>query len=171
MYRAAMKAFLGNLVRLGNSKAQSILRKPQGFLNEALHAQERIDRPDRMQSRPTRVEIEITNRCNYSCIHCLRSIHQKDCAFGDISLENFESILGQFIRATHVSLSGIGEPMLHPLLCDFAAVARRKLASSTIGVETNGSLLDREMTERVLASELNEVVVGLDAAFPHTYRK
>lgn len=171
MYGAIMKGFVERFAQLGGPKGRRLLSSALASANEVLHARERTERPECMRSFPTHVEIELTNRCNYSCAHCLRPVHVKDCVVGDISFDAFERIIAQFPRVTRVSLSGIGEPLLHPLLFEFAALTRRRLPSATIAVETNGALVDRVMAGRLLASELNEIIVGIDAAFPKTYRK
>jgi len=170
MYGAIMKAFLKTLSQLA-PKSRTVVSSPLVLANEILHARERVDCPVWMRSFPTHVEIELTNRCNYSCVHCLQPVRAKDCTQGDVSFNAFERIIAQFPRATRVLLSGIGEPLLHPLLFEFAALTRRRLPSTTIAIETNGALLDRETAGRLLASDVNEVIVGIDAAFPKTYRK
>ena len=57
--------------------------------------------------------VELTNRCNFSCVHCFRN---NNCSGSpDFPLSFYEKILKEAhsYRARHIALTG-GEPTLHP---------------------------------------------------------
>jgi MoaA/NifB/PqqE/SkfB family radical SAM enzyme len=166
-----MGAIAGRVRRLREEGAYSVLLRPHVVLNDAIHQRERNVRPEVMRSRPTHVEIEVTNRCNLACIQCLRSQGLKPYDLGDVSPSDFARILAQFPEALHVCLNGFGEPLMHPRFFDLVAHTRQRLPWAKISIYTNGILLDAVMAERVLLSDLSEINVSIDAAFPETYRK
>jgi MoaA/NifB/PqqE/SkfB family radical SAM enzyme len=134
-------------------------------------ARELRERPLTMRSRPTSVEIELTNRCNLACIQCLRSRGLKPYELGNMTPENFERILVQFPDTLNLGLNGFGEPLLHPRFFDLLAHARSKLPWAKIMIYSNGMRLDEATCERLPESGLTEVNVSIDAATPVTYKK
>lgn len=80
------------------------------------------------------VLIELTNRCNLACVHCIDSRHRTD---GDMKIEIIEKILSN-ARAQgfdFLSLTG-GEPTLHP---EFETIIKMTAeAGYTFGFVSNG---------------------------------
>src|SRR5690242_345592 len=97
-----LTALRHNLRRLHESRAYELLLHPGVLARHAQFQQEREARPLVMNSTPSSIEIEITNRCNLACVQCLRSQGLKPYALGDISLDEFARILDQFPNAIHV---------------------------------------------------------------------
>ena len=82
----------------------------------------------------SRIVIELTNRCNLSCLHCFDERH---VATGDLALEILDKVLleGKACGIDHVCFTG-GEPTIHP---EFHDIIRRVCeADYTFSFVTNG---------------------------------
>jgi radical SAM protein with 4Fe4S-binding SPASM domain len=60
-----------------------------------------------------------------------------------------------------------GEPFLHPKLTDMIAYARSK--KTRVTVSTNGHFLTEEITEKILASGLNRLIIAMDGTDRESY--
>jgi MoaA/NifB/PqqE/SkfB family radical SAM enzyme len=157
--------------KLRDNDAFSILAHPGVVANYLLHQGELRLRPQVMRSRPTGVEIELTNRCNLACVQCLRSRGLKAYELGEMGRETFGRVLSQFPQVINLSLNGFGEALQHPQFFELVADARRRLPWAKIGIYTNGNLIDDARAERLVGSGLTELNVSIDAARPETYRR
>jgi len=66
-----------------------------------------------------------------------------------------------------VFFGGFGEPLSHPSIVDM--VARVKALDATVELITNGTLLTREMSRRLIEAGLDMLWVSLDGATPESY--
>ena len=113
------------------------------------------------QDLPNKVYLELTTECNLDCAMCIR--HSWRDEGGSMSRGTFEAALaglGGMESITTVSLSGFGEPMVHPGFWDF--LARLKAAGLYVEVITNGLCLDAASAGRLMDLELDRVIVSLD---------
>jgi MoaA/NifB/PqqE/SkfB family radical SAM enzyme len=107
------------------------------------------------------IDIEVTNRCNATCDFCPREMTPKQ---GFMAFDVFEQSvkrikelnLGENLR---VSITGLGEPTLHPRLVDCV----KHLADNGItpAVTSNGSRLTPELIERLLDAGLKKMVLSV----------
>lgn len=121
------------------------------------------------------VDIIPFKTCTFDCIYCeLGKTTQK--TIGPTDSIRPEAVLAElegFISSTpvtidHITLSGSGEPTLHPDL-DLIIKEIKKMVSVPVSVITNGSLLYKEeVLARVLEADI--VVPSLDASDPETYK-
>jgi MoaA/NifB/PqqE/SkfB family radical SAM enzyme len=103
------------------------------------------------------LQIETTRRCNLDCIMCMRTnLGDQDLM---LDLDGFKVALdsGDF---DHAALHGWGEPLLNPAVFDMVAYARTRGVRTEI--TTNGTLV-MKMLDRILASGLDTLVIGLSA--------
>ncbi len=116
--------------------------------------------------RPERIQIEITNRCNYTCGMCPResfNLPEKD-----ISLDLFKKIIdrlapfsGKGLKTPYnITLTGWGEPLLHPALMDMIVYTKDK--GHNVGVTTNGLLL-APFVEIFIEKALDKLTISLDS--------
>lgn len=110
--------------------------------------------------RPERIQIEITNRCNYSCGMCPRDLF--NLPNEDIPFGLFKKIID---RITHnnsfnITLTGWGEPLLHPALRDMIIYAKSK--GHNVGATTNGLLL-ASFIEEFVNIPLDKLTISLDS--------
>lgn len=121
------------------------------------------------QGMPLEYSIELTNRCNLKCAMCPRQ-EQPRRGLGDMTPATFARIIAQsrqHLEFTYLHLAG--EPLLHPRLAECIAQAAGQGVQT--GLSTNGTLLDREQAEMLLASPLASLTISLDGTDAETYRK
>ena len=120
---------------------------------------------------PRQIYIEVTNYCNSLCVSCPLT-YDHFLAFEPkhhLSWDNFRRIVDQLPRIDRAVLHGIGEPLLNRDLPRF--VAHLKARGATVLFNTNGILLDERRGDELVAANLDEVRVSLDAATPELYAK
>ena len=116
--------------------------------------------------RPERIQIEITNRCNYTCGMCPResfNLPEKD-----ISPDLFKKIIDRLAPFSekgmetpyNVTLTGWGEPLLHPALMDMIVYTKDK--GHNVGVTTNGLLL-APCIDKFIGKALDKLTISLDS--------
>ena len=108
--------------------------------------------------RPERIQIEITNRCNYTCGMCPRESF--NLPENDIPYDLFKNIIDHLDSTYNVTLTGWGEPLLHPALLDMIIYSKDK--GHNVGVTTNGLLL-APFIERFIEIPLDKLTISLDS--------
>jgi MoaA/NifB/PqqE/SkfB family radical SAM enzyme len=115
-----------------------------------------------------RVYIEPTNRCNLNCVTCIRN--SWDEPLGEMSSAVFSRIvesLKTLPAPPSVLLGGLGEPLSHPCIVD--AVRELKSLGSFVELITNGTLLSKDLSKRLIDAGLDMLWVSLDGATPESY--
>ncbi|MBR2432352.1 MAG: SPASM domain-containing protein [Clostridia bacterium] len=103
----------------------------------------------------TRAYIEITNVCNKCCSFC----HKTKRAPRLMNMEEFSLICDKLSGVTqYLYLHVMGEPLTHPLICDFISHAKDK--GFKVAITTNGSLLER-LGERIVEAGVYKVNLSL----------
>ena len=127
----------------------------------------------RLQKKPTKLpeivpwnpvfaNIEITTFCNFSCRYCARTILRSNDEI--MSRKLYEELLDLLPSAYRITLVGLGEPLLHPQLEEFIALA--KIRGRRVGLVTNAQLLDEKRSEEILAAGLDSIIFSLDSVDP-----
>ena len=107
-----------------------------------------------------RVYVEITNICNMACTFC----HGHSRKPARMDNDRFARVLSQLIGKTeYIYYHLMGEPLTHPDLPDFIAMAAEKGFKSVI--TTNGTLLAKR-EEELLGGGLHKVSISL-----HSFEK
>lgn len=114
---------------------------------------------------PIHLQIEPTSYCNYRCLMCdhRRAIPSPS----HMPVEKFRGIIER-VKPFFVTLSGYGEPLLHPDLPDMIRIV--KSAGAGVNTTTNGFLLGRRAHELV-DTGLDTINISLDAATADNYRR
>ncbi len=124
---------------------------------------------------PLFVNVDLTRRCNLRCIGCRfhsplldRSPPKEEPS--DIEPDLFYQLCAELQRlgTRSVTLTGEGEPLLHPSLP--ALVRSAKEAGFDLTLVTNGTLLDDAIVERLVDARLDQIKVSLWAGSPEDYR-
>lgn len=120
---------------------------------------------------PDVFEIETTKLCNINppCVMCVRNNYSDRLNAEHISQNIINKLTPYFQDAQEASLCGIGEPLLCPTLFDILAIWKAKNVKTKF-FNSNGILLSREMSERLIAAELTKIIISLDAATAQTYQ-
>ena len=125
-------------------------------------------RQARSERQPRCVFIEVTNRCNLLCATCPRTFLSYEPAH-DLTLDEFKAISAQFPEMERAVLHGIGEPLLN---ADLPAMIRHlKHRGVSVIFNSNGTAMTAPWQDALVASELDEFRVSLDAATPETYAR
>ena len=131
---------------LGNSITTILprLKKSAATLHSMITGRDTASR-----SLPLRLQIEITDRCNFNCIMCDRPdlIAQGHKLNNDIPYETFARLIDQ-IKPYYVTINGRGEPLLHPQLNKIIELCRRR--KITTAMPTNMSLARGEKLQMLL---------------------
>jgi len=110
---------------------------------------------------PQEIQIEITNRCNFTCSICPRKLigaKQKD-----ITWKTFRKAIDALERPRTITLTGWGEPLLHKDLSKMIKYINQKFPKSKIKFTTNGSLLNQTWARNLLKSNIYEISFSIDA--------
>jgi MoaA/NifB/PqqE/SkfB family radical SAM enzyme len=116
-----------------------------------------------------RVYVELTNGCNLNCATCMRNVWGVET--GCMSWGTFERILAgihSLQPAPEIFFGGYGEPLSHPDCLEM--VARAKALGLQVSLITNGILLTKEVSTRLVDVGLDMLWVSLDGASPQSYR-
>jgi MoaA/NifB/PqqE/SkfB family radical SAM enzyme len=124
---------------------------------------------------PQVIVLDPFHRCNIKCAHCFVHnplIHHRE-GFLDLKmdLQKFKEIVDDAaeLKTECLILQGDGEPLLHPDFMKMIEYVRDK------GIKplffTNGSLLTREIAEKIIELEVREIYCSLPAGTAETYSK
>lgn len=110
--------------------------------------------------RPVSLTIELTNVCNFRCIHCYHGDHNNVHLDKDTVLD----VVNQFkeLGLYEVTISG-GEPLAHPDFLEILDELNKKRLY--VNLFTNASLLNQDVIEALLKSNVKDVqfsLYGLD---------
>ena len=100
-------------------------------------------------------QIEFSTRCNLKCKYCPHwpELPRKKEDMTRETLEAALDLVRFYVRQgtqTELSLSGIGEAMLHPDFLEYAALAREAIGPvRQLTITTNGLLLDEQMAAAI----------------------
>jgi radical SAM protein with 4Fe4S-binding SPASM domain len=110
-------------------------------------------------------QIEITNKCNLSCLHCFNN--SGELCPGELTTEEILSVIDTLsgMGVHKLTITG-GEPLTHPDLFDIVNHARN--APMTVTVFTNGTLLTEDHVKQF--KKLNvKFAVSVDSCNPETH--
>lgn len=108
------------------------------------------------KSCPIRAQIEITNRCNLDCPMCPRK--RLNLKNADMDLDLFYKIINKLSGVREITLSGWGEPLMHPCLDRMIAYCNAR--HKKIKLTTNGLILNGKTIKNLLG--VDEVTFSID---------
>ena len=126
---------------------------------------------------PYGIQIGITGSCNFQCVFCgrfssmngekradIRSVYQ-------IEKEKFLSLVdtASALDVEQISIVGISEPFMHKEILLFISWVKER--SMRCMVTTNGSLLDNDVSRRIVDSGLDILNISVNAGTEQTYEK
>ncbi|MFH1800253.1 MAG: radical SAM protein [Candidatus Omnitrophota bacterium] len=124
---------------------------------------------------PQIIVLDPFHRCNIKCAHCFVHNplihHQPEFLARKMDLQKFKEIVDDAaeLKTECMILQGDGEPLLHPDFMKMIEYVRLK------GVKplffTNGSLLTREIAEKIIELEVREIYCSFPAGTAETYAK
>lgn len=136
---------------------------------------ERLSEPQKYRFcaniRLSMLNLEITERCNYNCRHCFNAEGIK-VPRAELTIDEIKRILDQAFDCgvNNVVLTG-GEPMLHPHFMDIIRYVSEK-GMNLIEINTNGSLITREMLEEFQSLGVNPLMkISFDGVGFHNWMR
>lgn len=111
------------------------------------------------------LQMETVAHCNAACVFCPYPTMTRKR--GVMSWELFKKIAEDAFtipQVDHFTLTGLGEPLLDPLLYRRIRYLRAANASARIDVYTNGSMLSEGVVEELAEAGLSDLHVSLNAA-------
>lgn len=115
---------------------------------------------------PTRLYVEVTNRCNLRCRTCVQYRGMPEAA-RDLSFDEVMWIADQAPGLQSIVLHGIGEPLLNRELPRI--IHGLKGRGAHVLFNSNALLLTPELARELVAGGLDEFRASLDAASESTY--
>ncbi len=109
-------------------------------------------------SQPEVAQIEVTNRCNFNCVMCQRiplKVPIKDMDFG-----LYKKIIDKLIPIKEVTLTGWGEPLMHPKIAAMINYAKKK--GKWVSLTSNGSLLSERLAKELIQAGLDSISFSID---------
>lgn len=124
---------------------------------------------------PRIVQIDLTGRCDNSCVGCwVHSPYIKNASRDKnitLPFEKVRKLVDELSRlgTEEIYLSGAGEPFLHPNIMEvIECIKKHKMR---LNIVTNFTFIDQEVFERLIALEVDLLTVSLWAGEAETYRK
>jgi len=105
------------------------------------------------------VQLEISSKCNASCIYCPQSEYRRNWQNSQVSLETIRSLLPSLAATNHIHLQGWGEPFTHPGILEILTMC--KSAGHMVSTTTNGSLLSSDSIEEIVTRGLDIIAFSL----------
>ena len=118
---------------------------------------------------PKILGVGLSNRCNINppCVMCsqrnLKNIEEKDMP--EEILKKLEDLIK---KSKVLSLHGTGEPLLSSRLFDTIKLTKE---DCWINFNSNGLLLTKDMSNKIINSNIKLINFSIDAAAPQTYQK
>ena len=111
---------------------------------------------------PRVMAVELTRRCNLKCIHC-RATASETAPEGELSTEEYKALIDNVTTfASPILILTGGEPLLRKDLYEIAEYASGK--GLRVAVSTNGTLVDEEVAEKLVASGVKSASISIDGS-------
>jgi uncharacterized Fe-S cluster-containing radical SAM superfamily protein len=108
--------------------------------------------------KATRVEIEITNRCNLRCVYCYAEVNKSRT---ELSGTQWIRILdGMYRHGLRAILVSGGEPFMHPDVMDVLSWAAPRLI---VEINSNGRYITPLIAEKLASLDIKSVQISLDS--------
>jgi len=126
------------------------------------------EKPEILRPLPSYITIELSSKCNQSCVFCPYPKIKKD-SFIKLDIIKLLSEISSWIEEGYIEFSGIGEPFTYP---DFETVLDliRKNPKIHFIIETNGSLL-KPWIEKLKDINNLTIIVLINASNKEDYKR
>ncbi|MGA2413239.1 MAG: radical SAM protein [Candidatus Sulfotelmatobacter sp.] len=119
------------------------------------------------QNKPRLIFWELTKGCNLRCIHCRANATELSSP-SDLSTQTARNIIDQIaaVSSPILVLSG-GEPLFRSDIFELARYATDK--GLRVALATNGTLVTKQVAQKIVASGVKRVAISLDGADAATH--
>jgi len=124
---------------------------------------------------PYRITVSPTHLCNLKCFYCTHSLDKREVEktgfkYRDMKFDEFKQLADQLLEFPHrlklMIFSGMGEPLLNKDFPKMIGYAKRNKVAERIEMYSNATLLNPELTHKLIDAGLDEFKIsieGLDA--------
>lgn len=123
--------------------------------------------------QPLRILIDPCDICNFRCVFCFQC--KEDFKGSKMTSEIFDIVVEQlkeFDRPINVvHMYGLGEPLLNEHLPEYIAKLKEKHVAKEVAVTTNGSLLNKELSKKLVNAGLDRLSISLNGIETDHFRK
>ena len=117
--------------------------------------------------------------CNFTCEYCFHAVPRKERGFVSdwpiMKVDLYKKCIDELARFDEplkvLRFVGMGEPLLHKNIAEMVAYAVSRNVALRVELLTNGSLLTRQMSDRLIAAGLSRLVVSLQGISKDKYRR
>ena len=113
----------------------------------------------RIPGRPRQVQLEVTNRCNLDCPMCPREV--MDIELEHMEWDTFRTVVDKLHGDEDITLTGWGEPFLHPRIFDMIRYCKDR--GHTVRITSNGLFPKPEIADAIVASGLDALTFSIDS--------
>jgi radical SAM protein with 4Fe4S-binding SPASM domain len=136
-------------------------------LNVVRFLKNNLKKPLTINNSPITAQIEPTSLCNLKCKMCIRE--KENVPLGEMSFENFKKIMENLGPLYKVGIAGQGELFLNKDIFKMIDYATKK--GSLVHIVSNGTLLTKEIINKICESEIGEIDISLDSVHKKKYEK
>jgi len=116
------------------------------------------------------INVEISTYCSLRCPGCGRTAHAPH--FNKLmSLDRFTRLMDHLPPAKTITLSGLGEPLLHPDVASIVKLSKKSGKFEKINMVSNLMTKKREIYDELFSSGLDELRVSVDSLDPVLLQK
>ena len=113
----------------------------------------------KLPPRPKQVQIEVTNRCNMDCHMCPRE--DLNIELEHMDWETFTPVVDQLTHKEDITLTGWGEPFLHPRIFDMISYCKER--GHSVSITSNGLFTRPEMVGQIINSGVDALTFSIDS--------
>ncbi|MDD5873056.1 MAG: radical SAM protein [Clostridia bacterium] len=131
-----------------------------------------IEKKFEMKEFPLNVIVEVGNHCNLNCTTCINDKLTRKKGFMDIFL--YKKIIDEIADNNvycRVWLDFYGEPLLVKYKLYYMIDYAKKKGLKNININTNGTLINKEMAEMLLDSGIDFISIDVDGFSKEVYEK
>lgn len=129
---------------------------------------------------PYTVGIGVSDFCNFKCVYCSHSIPSTNKHEKMFSFEEFVKIVDEIkelcdinngTKIKNFAICGLGEPLTCKDLPRMVEYARNKDFTERIEITTNGSLLTRELSDKLIEAGLTRLLISIQGINAEAYKR
>lgn len=128
---------------------------------------------------PYLIQIFPVYACNFKCEYCIHSLERAQHGYisheammpWEIYKKVIDDIKGTGEHIKMLRFAAIGEPLLHPQIAEMVAYAQQSGIADSVDIVTNGSLLTRELADRLIEAGLSKLRISLEGLSSEEYRE
>lgn len=122
------------------------------------------------------VHIEVSSKCNLSCIHCYRTMYNYESKNKNMDFNLYVKIIDEIsvytaLDKTFLLLQGVGEATLHPDFVKMINYAKASKKFHVIITCSNMLAVSAENYDQYFNSGLDEIIISVDSLNEQTIRE